>query len=81
MGSFLFTYKLIVMTNEEYYNDYVNNITDTLKQLTNEDVIKLVLEQYRKFVLQYDMDRQQANVLDMSIVEYHSYIDNMNESL
>ena len=69
------------MTNEQYYNDYVNNITDTLKQLTNEDIIKLVLEQYRQFVLQYDMDRQQANMFDMSIVEYHSYIDNMNESL
>ena len=69
------------MTNEQYYNEYVNNITDTLRQLTNEDIIKLVLEQYRNFVLEYDMDRQQADMLDMSIVEYHSYVDNMNESL
>lgn len=69
------------MTNQQYYDEYVNDTVGTLKQLTNEDIIKLVLEEYRNFVLKYDMDRQQADMLDMSIVEYHNYIDEMNESL
>jgi len=69
------------MTNQEYYDAYVSDIVDTLSQLTNQDIIKLVLEQYRNFVLKYDMDRQQADMFDMSIVEYHNYIDDMNESL
>jgi len=69
------------MTNQQYYDDYVSNVTDTLSQLTNQDIIKLVLEQYRNFVLKYDMDRQQADMLEMTIVEYHTYIDDMNESL
>ncbi len=81
MGSFLFTNKPFVMTNQQYYDEYVNNTIDTLKQLTNEDIIKSVLEDYRNFVLQYDMDKRQADMLDMSIVEYHQYVDNMNESL
>ena len=69
------------MTNQQYYDEYVNNAIDTLKQLTNEDIIKSVLEDYRNFVLQYDMDKRQADYYNMSIVEYHQYIDNMNESL
>ncbi len=69
------------MTNQQYYDEYINNTIDTLKQLTNQDIIKLVLEEYRNFVLKYDMDKRQADMLDMSIVEYHQYIDNMNESL
>ena len=81
MGSFFLSLKPIIMTNQQYYDEYVNDTVDTLKQLTNQDIIKLVLEEYRNFVLKYDMDRQQANMLDMSIVEYHDYIDNMNESL
>lgn len=70
------------MTNEEYYNNYVNNMTDTLKQLTNEDVIKLVLEQYRQFVLTYDMMEKQADMFGMSVVEYRNHMDNLlHESL
>ena len=69
------------MTNQQYYDEYINNTIDTLKQLTNEDIIKSVLEDYRNFVLQYDMDKRQADYYNMSIVEYHQYIDNMNESL
>jgi hypothetical protein len=69
------------MTNQQYYDEYVNNAIDTLKQLTNQDIIKLVLEEYRNFVLKYDMDKRQADMLDMSIIEYHQYIDDMNESL
>ena len=69
------------MTNQQYYDEYVNNAIDTLKQLTNEDIIKLVLEEYRNFVIKYDMDKRQADMLDMSIIEYHQYIDDMNESL
>jgi hypothetical protein len=69
------------MTNQEYYDAQVSDTVDTLSQLTNQDIIKLVLEQYRNFVLKYDMDRQQADMFDMTIVEYHRHIDEMNEGL
>ncbi len=69
------------MTNQQYYDEYINDTVDTLKQLTNEDIIKAVLEKYRNFVLTYDMDKQQADMFDMSIMEYRQYVDNMNESL
>ncbi len=69
------------MTNQQYYDEYVNNAINTLKQLTNEDIIKSVLEDYRNFVLQYDMDKRQADYYNMSIIEYYNYVDNMNESL
>ena len=84
------------MTNQQYYDEYINNTADTLKQLTNQDIIKLVLEDYRNFIISYDIDRQQADYYGMSIVEYHNcivvdmqqyqadsqeLIDNMNEGL
>jgi len=28
------------MTNQQYYDEYVNDTVDTLKQLTNQDIIK-----------------------------------------
>jgi hypothetical protein len=63
------------MTNQQYYDEYVNDTVDTLKQLTNEDIIKLVLMKYASFVRKYDIDRELADRLEMSIVEYHKYMD------
>ncbi len=70
------------MTNQEYYDAYVSDIVDTLSQLSNKDIIKLVLEQHRCFVLEYNEHLQQSDMLGMSIVEYHKYIEEtMDESL
>jgi hypothetical protein len=81
MGSFFLFFKPFVMTNQQYYDAYVSGVVTMLLQLSDQEVIKVVLEQYANFVLKYDMDRQQADMLDMTILEYHKYIDDMNESL
>jgi len=65
------------MTNQQYYDQYVSNVADTLLQLTDRKMIFVVLEQYRQFVLKYDMDRQQADMFEMTIVEYIDYMDSM----
>jgi hypothetical protein len=46
-----------------------------LLQLSNPNVIKLVLNRHATFVRSYDIDKEQADMLDMSIVEYHEYMN------
>jgi hypothetical protein len=69
------------MTNQEYYDTYVSGVVTMLLQLSDKEVIKVVLDRYANFVLKYNMDRQQADMFDMTIVEYHRHIDEMNEGL
>lgn len=63
------------MTNQELFNEYTENTANILSDLTNVDIIKYMLNDYVQFVRQYEIDKQQADIQDMSIVEYRHFVD------